>query len=98
MGSEGEEPLCSARGCRALATWAIVWNNPKIHAADREKIWAACDEHKHLLTDYLIVDPALVRELHTACIPHLLVRVRDGTGIGPMVVPGMTSCLDNYKK
>ena len=27
-------------------------------------------------------------------IPHLLVRVRDGTGlIGPMVVPGVTSCL-----
>lgn len=59
--SEGEEPLCSARGCRALATWAIVWNNPKIHAAAREKIWAACDEHKPLLTDYLVVRSFLTR-------------------------------------
>jgi bacteriocin biosynthesis cyclodehydratase domain-containing protein len=47
-----------------------------------------------VLTDYLVVDPALVRELHAGRIPHLLVRVRDGTGlIGPMVVPGVTSCL-----
>ena len=47
-----------------------------------------------VLTDYLVVDPALVRELHAGRIPHLLVRVRDGTGlVGPMVVPGVTSCL-----
>lgn len=47
-----------------------------------------------VLTDYLVVDPALIRELHAAGTPHLLVRVRDGTGlVGPMVVPGVTSCL-----
>jgi bacteriocin biosynthesis cyclodehydratase domain-containing protein len=47
-----------------------------------------------VLTDFLVVDPALVRELHDAGTPHLLVRVRDGTGlVGPMVVPGVTSCL-----
>jgi bacteriocin biosynthesis cyclodehydratase domain-containing protein len=47
-----------------------------------------------VLTDFLVVDPSLVRELHDAGTPHLLVRVRDGTGlIGPMVVPGVTSCL-----
>ena len=39
----------------------------------------------------------LVRELHAAGTPHLLVRVRDGTGlVGPMVVPGVTSCLGSH--
>jgi hypothetical protein len=38
-----------------------VWNNPKIHAADREKVWAACDEHKQPLTDYLAVRSFLTR-------------------------------------
>ena len=47
-----------------------------------------------VLTDYLDVEPALVSELHQTRTPHLLVRVRDGTGlIGPMVIPGVTSCL-----
>jgi hypothetical protein len=38
--------ICSAKGCHAAATWAVVWNNPKVHTPDREKVWAACDEHK----------------------------------------------------
>ena len=47
-----------------------------------------------VLADYLVADPRLVRDLHNAGIPHLLVRVRDGTGlVGPMVIPGRTSCL-----
>jgi hypothetical protein len=30
-------------------------------------------------------------------VPHLVVRVRDGTGlVGPLVIPGVTSCLGNY--
>jgi hypothetical protein len=29
-------------------------------------------------------------------VPHLAVRVRDGTGlVGPLVIPGVTSCLVN---
>ncbi|MFZ0834004.1 MAG: cyclodehydratase, partial [Mycobacterium sp.] len=52
------------------------------------------DADMAVLTDYLVIDPALVRELHAAGTPHLLVRVRDGNGlVGPMVVPGVTSCL-----
>ena len=36
----------------------------------------------------------MLRELHAARIPHLPVRVRDGAGlVGPLVVPGVTSCL-----
>jgi bacteriocin biosynthesis cyclodehydratase domain-containing protein len=47
-----------------------------------------------VLSDYLVADPRLVRELQAAGTPHLAVRVRDGTGlIGPMVIPGVTSCL-----
>ena len=47
-----------------------------------------------VLTDYLVADPRVVRELHDAGVPHLPVRVRDGTGlVGPLVIPGVTSCL-----
>ena len=47
-----------------------------------------------VLTDYLVADPRVVRELHDAGVAHLPVRVRDGTGlIGPLVIPGVTSCL-----
>lgn len=47
-----------------------------------------------VLTDTLVVDPRLLRTLHEAAVAHLSVRVRDGTGlIGPLVLPGMTSCL-----
>jgi len=53
-------------------------------------------EHTDLVvfSDYLIADPRLVRDLHEARIAHLVVRVRDGTGlVGPLVIPGVTSCL-----
>jgi bacteriocin biosynthesis cyclodehydratase domain-containing protein len=47
-----------------------------------------------VLADYLVADPRVVRDLHAAGTPHLPVRVRDGTGlVGPMVIPGVTSCL-----
>lgn len=47
-----------------------------------------------LLADALATDPRLLRELHTARTPHLPVRMRDGTGfVGPLVIPGVTSCL-----
>lgn len=47
-----------------------------------------------VLADYLVADPRMVRDLHGAGIPHLPVRVRDGAGlVGPLVIPGVTSCL-----
>jgi hypothetical protein len=47
-----------------------------------------------VLTDYLVADPRMVRDLHSQGVPHLPVRVRDGTGlVGPLVIPGETSCL-----
>lgn len=45
--------ICSAQKCHTAARWAVVWNNPKIHAPDREKIWSACDDHRDTLADYL---------------------------------------------
>jgi hypothetical protein len=49
-----------------------------------------------VLSDYLVADPRMVRELHNRGVAHLPVRVRDGTGlVGPLVIPGVTSCLGN---
>jgi len=47
--------VCSAMGCRAAAVYAVVWNNPKIHASEREKTWLACAEHRQSLADFLDV-------------------------------------------
>ncbi|MFD4431152.1 TOMM precursor leader peptide-binding protein [Nocardia sp. NPDC058497] len=47
-----------------------------------------------VLTDALMVDPRLSVDLVLRRIPHLQVRVRDGVGVvGPLVLPGETSCL-----
>jgi hypothetical protein len=49
-----DEPLiCSAKGCRAPAVWALRWNNPKLHPPDRRKTWLACDEHRPSLSSFL---------------------------------------------
>jgi hypothetical protein len=45
--------VCSARGCRAPASYALLWNNPKVHAPEREKTWVACEEHRQSLADFL---------------------------------------------
>ncbi|WP_430592993.1 hypothetical protein [Humidisolicoccus flavus] len=29
------------------------WRNPKIHDESRVKVWAACEEHRDFLYDYL---------------------------------------------
>lgn len=48
-----ERPVCSGKGCRAPAQWALVWNNPKLHTPDRRKVWLACDEHREHLSRFL---------------------------------------------
>ncbi len=45
--------VCSAKGCRAEATWAHLWNNPKLHTPERRKTWLACDEHRESLSGFL---------------------------------------------
>ncbi|TDN44688.1 hypothetical protein EDF64_10490 [Curtobacterium flaccumfaciens] len=49
----GSTPVCSRAGCVSTAAWRVNWRNPRIHAIDRVKIWAACDEHRDFLADYL---------------------------------------------
>ncbi|KHO23471.1 cyclodehydratase [Mycolicibacterium setense] len=47
-----------------------------------------------VLADDQITDPRLLQDLHHDGIAHLPVRVRDGAGlVGPLVIPGLTSCL-----
>jgi hypothetical protein len=48
-----QTPTCSARGCRAAAAWGLRWNNPKVHTAERRKVWTACDEHRPTLESFL---------------------------------------------
>jgi hypothetical protein len=50
-----DEPLCSAKGCRRPATYALRWNNPKLHTPDRRKTWLACDDHRESLAAFLDV-------------------------------------------
>jgi hypothetical protein len=44
---------CSAAGCPSAAAWRVNWRNPRIHPADRVKVWLACDDHRETLADYL---------------------------------------------
>jgi bacteriocin biosynthesis cyclodehydratase domain-containing protein len=47
-----------------------------------------------VITDTLVADPQLVDGLLDHGLAHLQVRIRDGRGvIGPLVIPGRTSCL-----
>jgi hypothetical protein len=49
----GDSKVCSARGCSRAATFEIIWNNPKIHTADRRKAWLACPDHEQSLRTFL---------------------------------------------
>lgn len=72
------DPLtCSRAGCRETASWRIEWRNPKIHAADRVKVWLACDEHEEFLREFLAARefPVAVRALDDATA----VSVDEGT-------------------
>ena len=76
-----------------MSTWHCGWICPRSY-------FFAAVSHAGVdlvvLSDYLVADPRMVRDLHSRGVPHLPVRVRDGTGlVGPLVIPGVTSCLDN---
>lgn len=49
----GEEMVCSAKGCRGTAVWALRWNNPRLHEPDRRKVWLACGAHRGHLEHFL---------------------------------------------
>ena len=44
---------CSSAGCAEPAQWRVNWRNPRLHSADRVKVWLACDAHREHLTGYL---------------------------------------------
>lgn len=44
---------CSRKGCRDEASWKVLWNNPKIHAPERRKVWLACRDHRGWLENFL---------------------------------------------
>ena len=58
---DDEVAICSAKGCREVAAHVLVWNNPKLHTADREKNWVACDAHRASLSGFLDVRGFLKR-------------------------------------
>jgi hypothetical protein len=61
--------VCSAKGCRSAAAWAHLWNNPKLHAPERRKVWLACEEHRVSLGDYLSVRGFLKETVAAGDIP-----------------------------
>jgi len=65
------------------------------HVTQSSRTHAGAPADLAVLTDFLVSDPRVVRDLHAAGVPYLPVRVRDGVGlVGPLVIPGVTSCLD----
>ncbi len=53
LGPPPDERVCSAKGCRASAVWALRWNNPRIHDEQRRKTWLACEDHREHLAAFL---------------------------------------------
>lgn len=47
------EHRCSAKGCRDVATDAVVWRNPKLHVEGRRKVWLACPGHRESLAEFV---------------------------------------------
>jgi hypothetical protein len=57
--------VCSAKGCRAPAAWALHWNNPRLHPPERRKTWLACADHRESLGEFLAVR-GFLREVEPA--------------------------------
>jgi hypothetical protein len=53
VGALDELDVCSGKGCRAEAAYALLWNNPKLHTPERRKVWLACEEHRESLGAFL---------------------------------------------
>ncbi|TRW81170.1 TOMM precursor leader peptide-binding protein [Mycolicibacterium sp. 018/SC-01/001] len=83
----GEGPLSDLISATLTSSGVRVTSSSMVHAS-------AAGADLAVLADYLVADPRVARDLHHAGVPHLAVRVRDGTGlVGPLVIPGATSCL-----
>lgn len=47
--------ICSAKGCTNPALFSLIWNHPRLHTPDREKVWLACADHRDSLSQHLEV-------------------------------------------
>ncbi|MGC2941575.1 MULTISPECIES: hypothetical protein [unclassified Brevibacterium] len=65
-----EQLQCSAKECRAFATRALLWNNPRVHTPDRKKTWLACDEHLDYLRDFLTLRDFFITDVSVDEIPE----------------------------
>jgi hypothetical protein len=84
----GRGPLSELLSSALRCSGARVQHSTESHAAPRPGTDLV------VLADEVVTEPRLVRELHRSRIAHLSVRVRDGAGlVGPLVIPGVTSCL-----
>lgn len=67
--TRGDVLVCSAKGCRAPAEWAHLWNNPKLHTSERRKVWLVCPDHRTSLGEFLSVRGFLVETVAADRIP-----------------------------
>ncbi|GAA1867736.1 hypothetical protein [Brevibacterium marinum] len=65
-----ERLQCSAKDCRANATRAILWNNPRLHTPKRRKTWLACDEHLDYLREFLTMRSFYLSDVSIDEIPE----------------------------
>lgn len=84
----GDELGCSARGCRAEASWGVLWNNPRLHTPERRKVWLACDEHRAHLEEYLGVRAFWKQTVPVEELPRLELGSRPGLP-GSSGLPGL---------
>ncbi|MFE5877225.1 hypothetical protein ACFQ6H_18300 [Rhodococcus sp. NPDC056506] len=77
---------------RALVTGGISTRRSRGYRnTDVVRTW---NEQLVVLADDVVTDPRLVSDLVRCGLPHLSVRIRDGNGVvGPLVLPGQSSCL-----
>ncbi|MFD9681062.1 hypothetical protein ACFWAD_14415 [Rhodococcus sp. NPDC059969] len=87
----GAGPLSDAVD-RALVTGGITTRRSRGYRnTDVVRTW---NEQLVVLADDVVTDPRLVSDLVRCGLPHLSVRIRDGNGVvGPLVLPGQSSCL-----
>jgi hypothetical protein len=84
---------------RSCSSWRCVAPGRIAHGSQPHAAVSPDAVDLVVLSDYLVADPRMVHDLHRQRVPHLPVRVRDGTGlVGPLVIPGVTSCLGNPKR
>lgn len=96
--SGGRAPSIRVHGRGPLAdalTEALHRSGARVcHTSHPHVVVRAATTDLAVLTDHLVADPRVVRELQDGGVAHLPVRIRDGLGlVGPMVLPGVTSCL-----